>query len=136
MIQLSSVTKSFGARVLIEDVTWQVADRDIVGLCGPNGAGKTTLLRIFANLDEPDAGLVAKPADLRVGYLPQDGLTHEGHTLHEEAALAFDWLLDVRKEMEAIEEPLQRPAGSVSAARRVRHRPEDRHRAARPRVQP
>jgi ATP-binding cassette subfamily F protein 3 len=110
MIQLSSVTKSFGARVLLEDVTWQVADREIVGLCGPNGAGKTTLLRIFADLDEPDAGLVVKPADLRVGYLPQDGLTHEGHTLHEEAALAFDWLLDVRKEMEAIEERLADPA--------------------------
>ncbi len=109
MIQLSSVTKSFGARVLLEEVTWQVADRDIVGLCGPNGAGKTTLLRIFANLDEPDAGLVVKPADLRVGYLPQDGLTHEGHTLQEEAALAFDWLLDVRKEMEAIEERLADP---------------------------
>jgi ATP-binding cassette subfamily F protein 3 len=110
MIQLSSVTKSFGARVLFEDVTWQVSDRETVGLCGPNGAGKTTLLRIFANLDEPDAGAVVKPADLRVGYLPQDGLAHEGHTLHEEAALAFDWLLEVRKELEAIEERLADPA--------------------------
>jgi len=110
MIQLSSVTKSFGARVLLEDVTWQVSDRETVGLCGPNGAGKTTLLRIFANLDEPDAGAVVKPADLRVGYLPQDGLTHEGHTLHEEAALAFDWLLEIRKELEAIEERLADPS--------------------------
>jgi ATP-binding cassette, subfamily F, member 3 len=109
MIQLSSVTKSFGARVLFEDVTWQVSDRECVGLCGPNGAGKTTLLRILANLDEPDSGAVVKPADLRVGYLPQDGLTHEGHTLHEEAALAFEWLLDVRREMAAIEDRLGDP---------------------------
>ena len=110
MIQLSSVTKSFGARVLLDDVTWQVSDRETVGLCGPNGAGKTTLLRIFANLDEPDRGAVVKPAGLRVGYLPQDGLVHEGHTLHEEASLAFEWLLDVRREMQAIEERLADPA--------------------------
>ena len=67
MIQLASVTKSFGARVLLQDVTWQVSDREIVGLCGPNGAGKTTLLRIFANLDEPDSGVVAKPSGAAAG---------------------------------------------------------------------
>ena len=61
MIQLSSLTKSFGDRVLLDDVTWQVADGDRVGLCGPNGAGKTTLLRMLAGLDEPDAGSVIKP---------------------------------------------------------------------------
>jgi len=52
-----------------------------------------------------------------VGYLPQDGLTHEGHTLHEEAALAFDWLLDVRKEMEAIEERLATPGCPTASTR-------------------
>jgi ATP-binding cassette subfamily F protein 3 len=125
MIQLSSVTKSFGARVLLEDVTWQVSDRETVGLCGPNGAGKTTLLRIFANLDEPDAGAVVKPADLRVGYLPQDGLAHEGHTLHEEAALAFEWLLEVRKELEAIEERLADPAVAEGEHEGMLHRYSD-----------
>jgi ATP-binding cassette subfamily F protein 3 len=109
MIQLSSVTKSFGDRVLFQDVTWQVSDRERVGLCGPNGAGKTTLLRIFANLDEADSGAVIKPSDMRIGYLPQDGLTHEGLTLHAEAGLAFQWLLDVRTEMESIEGRLGDP---------------------------
>ena len=74
MIQLSGLTKAFGERILLDDVTWQVDDRDRVGLCGPNGAGKTTLLRILAGLDEPDRGGVIKPAATTVGYLPQDGL--------------------------------------------------------------
>ncbi len=56
MIQLQSLTKSFGERVLLDQVTWQVGDRDRVGLCGPNGAGKTTLLRMLAGLDEADTG--------------------------------------------------------------------------------
>ena len=52
MIQLQDLTKSFGDRVLLDHVTWQITDRERVGLCGPNGAGKTTLLRMVAGLDE------------------------------------------------------------------------------------
>src|SRR5438445_469502 len=53
MIQLSELTKSFGDRVLFDHVTWQITDRERVGLCGPNGAGKTTLLKMMPLLDEP-----------------------------------------------------------------------------------
>ena len=58
MIQLSELTKSFGDRVLFDHVTWQITDRERVGLCGPNGAGKTTLLKMMAGLEEPDAGAI------------------------------------------------------------------------------
>ena len=78
MIQLSELTKTFGDRVLFDHVTWQITDRERVGLCGPNGAGKTTLLKMMAGLDEPDSGAILKPSALTVGYLPQDGLTHAG----------------------------------------------------------
>jgi len=122
MIQLTSLTKSFGARVLLEDVTWQVSDRECVGLCGPNGSGKTTLLRIFAGLDEADAGAVVKPANLRVGYLPQDGLTHEGQTLYDEAALAFEWLIEIRKALEEIENRLGDPGVAVGEHEPMLHR--------------
>ena len=74
MLQLSSITKSFGERVLLEDVTWQITSGERVGLCGPNGAGKTTLLKMMAGFDEPDEGQIIKPSALTVGYLPQDGL--------------------------------------------------------------
>src|SRR5438093_7714790 len=103
MIQLSSLTKSFGDRVLFDNVTWQITDRERVGLCGPNGAGKTTLLRMMAGLDEPDSGAILKPAALTVGYLPQDGLTHTAHTVFDEAAGAFGDLLDIKAEMHALE---------------------------------
>src|ERR1041385_9195746 len=96
MIQLQSLTKSFGDRVLLDSVTWQVSDGERVGLCGPNGAGKTTLLRMLAGLDEPDAGAITRPAALTVGYLPQDGLAHAGRSLFEEASLAFGPLLEAR----------------------------------------
>jgi ATP-binding cassette subfamily F protein 3 len=106
MIQLQDLTKSFGDRVLFDHVTWQITDRERVGLCGPNGAGKTTLLRMMAGLDEPDSGGILKPATLTVGYLPQDGLTHAGHTVFEEASGAFAELLAIKEEMHALEQRL------------------------------
>jgi ATP-binding cassette subfamily F protein 3 len=106
MIQLSELTKSFGDRVLFDHVTWQITDRERAGLCGPNGSGKTTLLKMMAGLDEPDSGAILKPSTLTVGYLPQDGLTHGGRTLFEEASSAFQALLDVKAEMHALEERL------------------------------
>jgi ATP-binding cassette subfamily F protein 3 len=125
MIQLANLTKSFGARVLFEAVTWQVSDRERVGLCGPNGAGKTTLLRIFAGLDEADTGTVVKPSGLRTGYLPQDGLTHAGRTVYEEAGLAFQWLLDVKTELTALEDRLGDPAVPESDHADILHRYSD-----------
>jgi len=106
MIQLSSLSKSFGDRVLLDAVSWQIDDRERVGLAGPNGAGKTTLLKILAGLDEPDSGNVVKPSGLAVGYLPQDGLNHSGRTLVEEAGLAFKPVLDMRDEIQSLEERL------------------------------
>ena len=106
MIQLSDLTKSFGDRVLLDHVTWQIDDGDRVGLCGPNGAGKTTLLRMLARDEEPDDGAIVTPANLTIGYLPQDGLTHTGRTVFEEASSAFQPLLDLKQEMHDIEHRL------------------------------
>src|SRR4051812_39397955 len=106
MIQLSALTKAYGDRTLLDNVTWQITARERVGLCGPNGAGKTTLLRMMAGLEEWDSGAILKPAALTTGYLPQDGLTHEGRTVFDEAASAFGALLAMKTEMHELEERL------------------------------
>jgi ATP-binding cassette subfamily F protein 3 len=103
MIQLAQLHKTFGDRVLFDQVTWQIGDRERVGLCGPNGAGKTTLLKMLAGLEEPDSGQVVTPSGLTVGYLPQDGLNHSGRTLFDEAATAFAELLAHKAELHTLE---------------------------------
>jgi ATP-binding cassette, subfamily F, member 3 len=106
MIQLASLSKSFGERVLLEDVSWHIGRRERVALCGPNGAGKTTLLRMLAAMDEPDKGEILKPTNLTVGYLPQDGLDHSGRTLLDEAMLGFGPVLEMKAELHHLEERL------------------------------
>ncbi|HEX7086524.1 MAG TPA: ABC-F family ATP-binding cassette domain-containing protein [Vicinamibacterales bacterium] len=112
MIQLSGLSKSFGERVLLDSVTWQIDDRERVGLCGPNGAGKTTLLRMLAGLEEPDSGTIVRPSGLTIGYLPQDGLAHAGRTVFEEACRAFAPLLAMKAEMHALEERMAAGEGT------------------------
>src|SRR5687767_7352507 len=61
---------------------------------------------MLAGFDEPDSGGVVKPANLTIGYLPQDGLTHSGRTVFDEVSTAFQPLLDIKAEMHHIEHRL------------------------------
>ncbi|MCC6509665.1 MAG: energy-dependent translational throttle protein EttA, partial [Pirellulaceae bacterium] len=61
VIEADNLTKGFGDKVLIENLTFRLPAGGIVGVIGPNGAGKTTLFRMFVGQDKPDAG------QLRVG---------------------------------------------------------------------
>ena len=70
-LQVDKLTKSFGDKLLFEDVTFGVAQGQKIGLIAKNGAGKTTLLNIIAGKEDYDAGEVTFRKDLRVGYLEQ-----------------------------------------------------------------
>ena len=106
MLHISNLHKAFGDRVLFDRVSWQLQPGMRIGLCGPNGAGKTTLLKMLSGEVEPDAGEIARPNGLTVGYLPQDGLTHAGRTLYGEASRAFEALLALQKELRELETQL------------------------------
>ncbi len=106
MLHASNLHKAFGDRVLFDRVSWQIQPGQRVGLCGPNGAGKTTLLKMLSGEIEPDAGEIARPNGLTVGYLPQDGLTHAGRTLQGEASRAFETLLALQAELRDLEAQL------------------------------
>jgi ATP-binding cassette subfamily F protein 3 len=74
MLTAHHLSKSFGAQLLFQHVSFSVNPGERVGLIGPNGSGKTTLLRILAGEERPDSGHVALASGVRLGYLPQ-GLT-------------------------------------------------------------
>ncbi len=65
---------------------------------------------MLAGIDEPDGGVIVKPADLTIGYLPQDGLTHAGRTRVRGSGSAFQPLLDMKAEMTGIEHRLADPS--------------------------
>ena len=71
LVNLETVVKSFGHRVLLDGVSAGVATGDSVGLVGRNGTGKSTLLGLLAGTEQPDSGRVTRARDLRIGHLPQ-----------------------------------------------------------------
>jgi len=70
----AGLSKSFGARVLFENLSLSLSEGDRTGLIGPNGAGKTTLLEILAGREAPDSGERALRKLTRLAYVPQDSL--------------------------------------------------------------
>src|SRR5437899_2804733 len=85
----SGLKKSYGSRLLFENISLGIRDGERLGLIGRNGAGKSTLLRILAGQIEPDAGAVSLRRNTRVGYVPQDAEFPPGRTVHEIIAEAI-----------------------------------------------
>src|ERR1700692_1171230 len=73
LLRCQSLSKSFGARPLFEDISLSISDGDRLGLIGPNGSGKSTLLRILAGSETPDTGSTAVRKMAKLGYVPQEG---------------------------------------------------------------
>lgn len=71
-IQLEKIAKSFGDRVLYNDISFTIAEGDRTSLIAPNGAGKTTLLNIIAGVESPDSGEVTFKTGITVGFLSQE----------------------------------------------------------------
>ena len=81
MIEVSRVTKAYGARTVVDDVTFSVTKGEILGFLGPNGAGKTTTMRILTGFVPPTSGTARvagfdvqeDPLEVkrRIGYLPE-----------------------------------------------------------------
>jgi ATP-binding cassette, subfamily F, member 3 len=71
LLSVQGIQKSFGPRVLLDGVSFNIADGEHVGFIGRNGTGKSTLLRILAGLEPADRGTVERMPQLRLGYLEQ-----------------------------------------------------------------
>lgn len=99
------LTKSYGARVVVDGVSLTAGAGRRIGLVGDNGTGKTTLLRLLAGLDDPDAGEVVRPDD--VGFLHQELPYPHGSTV---TTVLEDSLAEVRRVERELAEVAERLA--------------------------
>jgi sulfate-transporting ATPase len=91
VIQAEGVSKAFGDRLLMDDLTFSLPPGGIVGIIGPNGAGKTTLFRMITKQEEPDSGSFRTGETVRLAYVDQsrDALAPD-KTIWEEIADGLD----------------------------------------------
>ncbi|MGJ0515948.1 MAG: energy-dependent translational throttle protein EttA [Methylomicrobium sp.] len=71
VIHADNISKGFGDRLLINDLSFKLPPGGIVGIIGPNGAGKTTLFRMMAGLEQPDAGELTIGQTVQLSYVDQ-----------------------------------------------------------------
>jgi ATP-binding cassette ChvD family protein len=71
VITLEGVSKGYGDRLLIDDLTFKLPPGGIVGIIGPNGAGKTTLFRMITGQEKPDSGTITIGESVHLGYVDQ-----------------------------------------------------------------
>jgi ATP-binding cassette subfamily F protein uup len=99
LLSVSAIRKSYGARILFENLSLSIADGDRTGLIGPNGSGKTTLLEILVGREAVDAGERALRKLTKMAYVPQDSLFGPEETVGSvlQAAMEGLPLLDEEK---------------------------------------
>lgn len=102
MISLDNLTVSYGGWTLFDNISFLINPKDRIGLVGKNGAGKTTLLRIITGEQQPTTGAVTLNGDCTIGYLPQTMRVADTTTLVEETAKAFEEVLRLEAEIEAL----------------------------------
>src|SRR6476619_57511 len=78
VVSFDGVYKSFGDRLLIENLTFKLPRGGIVGVIGPNGAGKTTLFRMIAGQEKPDRGTLKVGETVKLAYVDQSRDTLDG----------------------------------------------------------
>ncbi len=106
MITVNDIAVEFGGTTLFSDVTFAINENDKIALMGKNGAGKSTLLKIVAGESKPTRGGISAPSDAVIAYLPQHLLTSDDCTVMEETSKAFAEVLDMKKEIDEINEQL------------------------------
>ncbi|RCL01108.1 MAG: ABC transporter ATP-binding protein [Candidatus Tokpelaia sp. JSC188] len=91
IIEIQNLSKSYGNRLLIDNLTFKLPLGSIVGVIGPNGAGKTTLFRMIMGQEKPDSGTIRIGKTVQFGYIDQNRNTLDANkTVWEEISNGDD----------------------------------------------
>jgi len=100
VVDFDHLSKGFGDRLLIDDLTFRLPPGGIVGVIGPNGAGKTTLFRMITGQEKPDGGTIKVGESVHLGYVDQSRDALDGKkTVWEEISEGNDIIQLGKREM-------------------------------------
>ena len=111
ILSCQSICKSFGEKVILQDASFHIEEREKAALIGNNGAGKTTLLRIIMEEISADSGTVVLARDKNIGYLAQYQDIHGHHTIYEELMTTKQYILDMEDKIRSLEQEMKYVAG-------------------------
>ena len=93
VVIFDKVTKGFGDKCLVENLTFRLPPAGIVGVIGPNGAGKTTLFKMIMGLEQPDSGTVTVGETVKIAYIEQNRASLDGEkSVYDNISNGADYL--------------------------------------------
>ncbi|RAP75457.1 ribosomal protection-like ABC-F family protein [Paenibacillus montanisoli] len=104
------IKKYYGAKLVLEDVTFEIQEGERVGLVGRNGSGKSTLMSLIAKLSKPDEGQLTIRKDMKVGYLTQIPDAWEESAVYDVLASGCAELLVCKAQMTKLEQEMSDPS--------------------------
>ena len=111
ILSCQGISKSFGEKVILEDASFHIEEREKAALIGNNGAGKTTLLRIIMEEISADSGQVVLMKDKKIGYLAQYQEIKGHRTIYEELLSTKQYIIDMEDRMRAAEIQMKHASG-------------------------
>jgi ATP-binding cassette, subfamily F, member 3 len=100
---VNHINKMYGGNLIFQDLSFEINEKDRIGLVGRNGCGKTTLLRLISGMEEPDSGQIHWKKGLRVGYLAQIPVYEANMSVRDVLSTAFEEIVDLQEEMNILE---------------------------------
>lgn len=114
-LNIQNLTLSFGDNTLFENISFEMGDKDKVGLVGYNGVGKTSLFKVLTGEYSPTSGGAFIGKNVKLGYMEQHSCS-DNKTVYEELVSVFSDLIEIENELEHISEELtQNPSKELIA---------------------
>lgn len=106
MLNLSNISVSFGGRDLYKNISFQINNKDKIGVVGKNGAGKSTLLKLITGDQQPTSGSIQKQNNSSIGYLPQELKVQSEEPILDEVLKANQEVFTLTKQLDNINDEL------------------------------
>ncbi|MBP7273476.1 MAG: ABC-F family ATP-binding cassette domain-containing protein [Saprospiraceae bacterium] len=106
MLSVTNIFVKYGDRVLLDNISFVIGNRDRVGLVGRNGAGKSTTLKILAGEVRPHDGNITKPSNATIGFLHQEMHIPKGKSVKEETMSVFGDIQKIEDELKELNDSL------------------------------
>ena len=111
ILNVEHLSHGFGDRAIFHDVSFRLLKGEHIGLVGANGEGKSTFMNLITGRLQPDEGKIEWAKKVRAGYLDQHTVLQKGMTVRQVLTSAFDFLLEMEKELSGLYEKMGEVSG-------------------------
>ncbi len=112
MLQLNNISKAFGDKGVLKNISFTLQDKEKAAIIGVNGAGKSTLVKIITGELFCDGGDIISPKSMSIGYLPQIAEIDLNKTVYEELLTVFSECIEIEEKMRALEKEMTHLSGN------------------------